>query len=570
MFSWKRNPYKDGLGDVLTDFVGMDSFEPQMHCFGGDGGGDSGGGGDSYQAPGGYGGTGSSSSSGGTDPTPPPSNNDDDSGGGTVFGVNGVSKTGSTAADAAIGWTSGEGSGSAGDNYEALSNATTSEVDYARQMAEDGASQAQIGNFLSTGVDTTSSATEGTAGGNTVKSVVQSAAQQTVARAGSSAPTIAKNTFDNTSGTIKGGIGGYMGTGSSGFKAGGNLGFGYASQALKSDAPASTYDFESRLSGRGDYDTEVTGMTNALVPGTSIGNRMGENFYRADAGGIVREMAPYTTNSGLVASEKGAFAVIDGSQMKTLGAKYGVPGLESMNPRAQIVSLQEIFANNPDIEIGRFDQKLGGQSVVRNHQITDYNPKTGSFMVEGGSKGFFGSMMASLFGLPLSGGASMALSGAGLGNKLQNARLDKDTGGMLGIVGDTFGLPGTLANQGAKMAGFDVNRFLPQMRQSRSYNRSIFSPEDNNDNAGGGGGSEAPKDPITAPTQNPGTGSQVSLPSVAATGLTRRRRAPGSDVYGVTTNDFPFLDLSEELEFSNLGSRMGKGRSGGFKQNTAR
>jgi len=50
---------------------------------------------------------------------------------GNVFGVDGVSKTGSTAQDAAIGFTSGEGTGKAGANFAALEGATKETVDKA-------------------------------------------------------------------------------------------------------------------------------------------------------------------------------------------------------------------------------------------------------------------------------------------------------------------------------------------------------------------------------------------------------------------------------------------------------
>lgn len=55
---------------------------------------------------------------------------------GNVFGVDGVSKTGSTARDAAIGFTSGEGSGRAGANFGALQGATRETRDRAVAAAQ--------------------------------------------------------------------------------------------------------------------------------------------------------------------------------------------------------------------------------------------------------------------------------------------------------------------------------------------------------------------------------------------------------------------------------------------------
>lgn len=67
------------------------------------------------------------------------------SGGGNVFGVDGVSKTGSTARDAAIGFTSGEGTGRAGANFDALQGATRETVD--RAVAASRAAERQGANI---------------------------------------------------------------------------------------------------------------------------------------------------------------------------------------------------------------------------------------------------------------------------------------------------------------------------------------------------------------------------------------------------------------------------------------
>jgi len=75
---------------------------------------------------------------------------------GTTFGVDGVSKTGSTAKDAAIGYTSGEGTGKAGPNFGALKGATTEQtkaaVATAQQAQRQGSSpteaQRAVSNML--------------------------------------------------------------------------------------------------------------------------------------------------------------------------------------------------------------------------------------------------------------------------------------------------------------------------------------------------------------------------------------------------------------------------------------
>ena len=85
---------------------------------------------------------------------------------------------------------------------------------------------------------------------------------------------------------------------------------------------------------------------------------------------------------------------------------------------------------------------------------------------------------------------------------------------------------------------------------------------------GGDNNPEATGTPPKPITQPPST--RPDIPDVAATGLLRRKRLPGSDVYGVTTNDFPFLAMSDELNVSGLGGGMGRGRSGRIQQNRGR
>ena len=238
----KINPYRDGI--TLTDCVDvLDPIQSKIFCFSSDGGSDSGG--TTVDDPYGVGDEGEFSTGGG-------SNTGGDSTG-TTFGVDGVSKTGSTAADAAIGWTSDEGSGEAGSNYEALQNATTSEVDYARTMADQGASVGQIATFLNTGTDPFATAQGGTANqGSSVGSVIQGVTQQVIGQAGYTAPTIAKRSFDNTTGTLTGGVSGTSGA--------------QAANAFANEA------FESGVTGDaefGDIPAQTLARASAKPSGTS-------------------------------------------------------------------------------------------------------------------------------------------------------------------------------------------------------------------------------------------------------------------------------------------------------------
>ena len=259
MFGHKHNPYKDGLGDILTDCVSVELCVPHIHCFGGDGGGGGGGGG-SDSGGGSSGGSGDS----GRQPGDP-----------ITFGVNGVSKTGSTSQDAAIGWTSGEGSGQAGANYDALQSATNSEVAQAQEMAASGSTTEEIGDYLA-GEITPDAGTVGTttSGGN-VESASEATAQQIVARPGTSAPQILRSYFDDLSTAITGGAGSAGGATAGGAQAGGaqaataDDGFddaGFISAPLDDSAaaPNTLADSEAamrRTERRGDYLTAPGGAS---------------------------------------------------------------------------------------------------------------------------------------------------------------------------------------------------------------------------------------------------------------------------------------------------------------------
>ena len=338
---------------------------------------------------------------------------------------------------------------------------------------------------------------------------------------------------------------------------------------------------QRRIERRGDYLTAPGGKLQPAGLSAGHGHTVhAESFYREDAGGFMREMAPLTgaditgvnKNAGLAGSDSGAFAVLTVDQMNELGAslnkKYGDSGymnLGNMTPGAQAVAFSEISAKYPNQEYGRFDQRLGGQSIVRNMRLVGMNPETGSVMLEGGNKGFFGSGMASIFGLIGGSPISTGLSMGGTANRIKNAAMDSDTGSIIGIGLDTLGLPGSAANEGLRLAGVDVNRYLPQLDTSVASNTSIFSDT-------GDSGSDTPAarpDPVTEPTQRPDPGISVSVPTTAARSLVKRKRLPGQDVYGVTGSDFPFLSLSDELQTSGLSSAV-KGRPGRFTQNRPR
>ena len=438
-----------------------------------------------------------------------------------------------------------------GNNYGALQNATTSEVDYARTMADKGASVSQIATFLNTGTDPFATAEAGTENqGSSVGSIIQGVTQQVIGQAGYTAPTSAKRSFDRTSGTLTGGGVSGAGTQVEGFE---NEAFesGVTGDVEFGEIPSQTLersqrqqDLQERLDRRGD---------NTVTQDFS-------RFYGADGS----EQAFKSENLGLTASESGNFALVTQDQLKDLGEKYGVPNIGNMTKGAQQLALAELIAANPDIKFGRADRLLGGQGVVRNQQVVDYNPETGSFMVEGGGKGFLGSDVGRFFSFfSPSTLLSTGLGLAGTANTLRNAQLDKDTASIFGTVGEVLGVPIGLGITGLDYAGVDINRFLPQLSDSKARNRSMFTDMDDGDN-NNTGGVTAPQS-LSQPINN-----QSLIPDTAPKGLLRRKRLPGQDVYGVTTNDFPFLAMSDELNTSGLGMGKGRGRSGRIQQNKGR
>jgi len=547
----KINPYRDGI--TLTDCVDvLDPIQSKIFCFSSDGG-DSGG--SSVDDPYGVGDSGEFSTGGGNNNFSSgggsSGGDDDSSSSGTIFGVGGVSKTGSTADDAAIGWTSSAGSGQPGNNYGALQNATTSEVDYARTMADKGASVSQIATFLNTGTDPFATAEGGTANqGSSVGSVIQGVTQQVIGQAGYTAPTSAKRSFDNVSGTLTGGVSGATGARAEGFEneafesgVTGDVEFGeIPSQSL--ERSQRQQDLQERLDRRGD-------------------NTVTQDFSRFYSGEGGTEQAFKSENLGLTASEAGNFALVTQDQLKDLGEKYGVPNIGNMTKGAQQLAFAELLAANPDIKLGRADQLLGGQGVVRNQQVVDYNPETGSYMVEGGGRGFFGSDIGKVFSfLSPVGPASTAFGLASTANQIKNAQLDKDTATIFGTVSSALGLPELgLINTGLDFAGVDINQFLPQLSDSKARGRSMFTDM-------GDDGDTPISQPLQTIPDQPSI--RPDIPDTAPTGLLKRRRMPGQDVYGVTTNDFPFMAISDELNVSGLGMGQGRGRAGKIQQNRGR
>ena len=92
---------------------------------------------------------------------------------GTTFGVDGVSKTGSTALDAQIGYTDDDNRGNPGANFNALNNATSEQtiaaVAAAREAQDRGGSPGQVESAVGSALDNYSTGTVDRSGGLTDK-----------------------------------------------------------------------------------------------------------------------------------------------------------------------------------------------------------------------------------------------------------------------------------------------------------------------------------------------------------------------------------------------------------------
>ena len=118
-----------------------------------------------------------------------------------------------------------------------------------------------------------------------------------------------------------------------------------------------------------------------------------------------------------------------------------------------------------------------------------------------------------------------------------------------------------LINTGLDFAGVDINQFLPQLSDSKARGRSMFTDM-------GDDGDTPISQPLQTIPDQPSI--RPDIPDTAPTGLLKRRRMPGQDIYGVTTNDFPFMAISDELDVSGLGMGQGRGRAGKIQQNRGR
>lgn len=548
------NPYAGGggmdIGGTAGDPTGGGGGSD---IGGGDGGGDSGGG-DSGGGDSGGGGSGGSS--------------------GTTFGINGVSKTGSTAQDAAIGYTSSEGSGTAGSNYDALASAPTSVVDNAVEMASQGASVSQIGDMIVSSQGTNSiagSASTGStaslfSGGKVISGYdVEGNPTYSSARTTSAPTSVTDTVADATGNTI-------------------GAGFSTVTDSLRDD------DFSGMMSTRGDV-TGVSGYDNASKI-QDAGMTFGPSGFGPEAldpfGGRGASIQSLTDLEGTGFSSEAQSAGIGrslfgggevetdkkGLQVAEIAKGYGrdfgmnlgqfmnTPNMAGVTP-TMAMSKGKGFSFSNYAPYSDISSKLGGQSPTYGVTLADYNfasdgTVTGRF--SGQNEGFLSSPIGGVFSFLAPAPIGNLMSVGGKVSSLMNASKKgafSTISNMLGLVSPQAAAILSPISAYANFQGVDVDSMLG-LGANQGY-MSQTRPTD----LGGGDNDNVSEKPVVAPPSN--EIKPIDKPDTAPTDLLRRRRRrAGEDVYGVSSSN-PFLDYSDDINTSGMGSFTGSARSGQFK-----
>ena len=127
---------------------------------------------------------------------------------------------------------------------------------------------------------------------------------------------------------------------------------------------------------------------------------------------------------------------------------------------------------------------------------------------------------------------------------------------MLGMVNPALTPFTSLVDRGASLMGIDLDSKFG-VGANDGY-MSQTSPTD----LGGGDSDNVSAPPAVAPPSN--QIKPIDKPDTAPTDLVRRRRRAGEDVYGVSSSN-PFLNFSDDIDTSGMGSFTGSARSGQFK-----
>jgi hypothetical protein len=509
----------------------------------------------------------------GVGPNDGPGDGSTNSPSGNTFGIGGTSKTGSTAMDAAIGYTNGIGTGEIGNNFSSLDNASESDVNEAIDMANRGFSVSQIGDMLSgsAGSDSVAGSTAGSIA-NTGRTVVgYNVTGSPVYSSGrtASVPDSLTSTISSTSGNT-------VGAGS---------GFSAVTDALTDEdfgmmssrgdvTGVSGYDNSSKMDDRdmswgpngfgppdldafGSIGPSVQSLTDIDNTGFSTGPQsagLGGSLF----GGSVVETDKKDLDIATIAPGYGRdFGMNLGSFMNT-------PNMAGVTP-TQAMSTAKSFGFSNYAPYSNISTKAGGQSPTYGVSLADYSfnkdgTVTGRF--SGQNEGFFGSDIGGVFSAISGMPALSALNTAGSLANASRKGAFSTISNMVGLVSPTAAAITAPINAYATFKGLDLDSMMGlganQGYMSQTSPSSSFSGGD--DNSINAPVSSAPK--IESSTNDM---RQIDRPDTMPTDLLRRRkRRAGQDVYGVSGSS-PFLNYSDDIDTSGMGSYAGKSRSGQFK-----
>jgi hypothetical protein len=494
---------------------------------------------------------------------------------GNTFGIDGTSKTGSTEMDAAIGYTNGIGTGQIGNNFSSLDNASQSDVSEAIDMANRGFSVSQIGDMLSgsAGSDSVAGSTAGSIA-NTGRTVVgYDVTGSPVYSSGrtASVPDSLASTISSTSGNT-------VGAGS---------GFSAVTDALTDE------DF-GMMSSRGDV-TGVSGYDNSSKM-DDTGMSWGPNGFGPpdlDAFGSIGPSVSSLTdldNTGFDTGPQSAGfggSLFGGSVVETdkkdldiatiapgygrdfgmnLGSFMNTPNMAGVTP-TQAMSSTKGFGFSNYAPYSNISTKAGGQSPTYGVSLADYSfnkdgTVTGRF--SGQNAGFFGSDIGGVFSAITGMPAISALNTVGSLVNASRKGTFSTISNMVGLVSPTAAAITAPISAYATFKGVDLDSMM-----GLGANQGYMSQTSPSSSSSGGDDNSinAPVSVSSAPTIESSTNDmrQINRPDTMPTDLLRRRkRRAGQDVYGVAGSS-PFLNYSDDIDTSGMGSYAGKSRSGQFK-----
>jgi len=485
---------------------------------------------------------------------------------GNSFGIDGVSVTGSTAKDAAIGYTNGIGTNSIGNNYSTLSNASISDVDEAVNMANLGFSISQIGDMLGGNVGSDSVA------GSTASGIANSGRT----RAGydvTGAPVYSSGRTttapDAISGTISASSGNTVGAGS---------GFNAVSDAL-TDEDFGQISSRSDVTGVSGYDNSSKQDDKGMSWGPSgFGPPSLDPF--GGRGASVQSLTDLS-NTGFSTDPQSANisgSLFGGSMIETdkkdldiatiapgYGRDFGMNlGSFMNNPNMAGVTPTQAMSTDTYSPYSNWGAKIGGQAPTYGVTLSDYSfNKDGTVngRFSGQNQGFFGSPIGGVFGMISGLPAISALNKVGSLVDATRKGTFSTVSTMIGMVNPTFGAITGLAKDAASIMGKDIDSMFG-VGANQGYMSQ--SPSSSSPSGGGDDSTNAPISRGLTTETSTNAIRQIDRPDTMPTDLLRRKRRAGSDVYGVAGSS-PFLNYSDDLETSGMGSFAGTSRSGKFK-----